>query len=82
MRAYLRALAELTKPPGSLRLVSLNDPAIDASALQAPERAALVLAEGCRRRKARRVLAQQRQQCTAQQGSRGLLIALRSTGRA
>ena len=53
MRAYLRALAELTKPPGSLRLVSLNDPAIDASALQAPERAALVLAEGCRRRKAR-----------------------------
>jgi len=52
MRAYLRALAELTASPGSLRLLSLNDPEIDPRKLHTTERAALSKAEGCRRRKA------------------------------
>ena len=52
MRAYLRALAELTVAPGSLRLLSLNDPEIDGRNLHAAERTAISSAEGCRRRKA------------------------------
>jgi asparagine synthase (glutamine-hydrolysing) len=57
LQIYLRALSELSPAPDQVRLLALNDPAIDAATLARGGAATVVHAEGCGRSKVRFVRA-------------------------